>query len=152
MGSSPHVYIGPYLRCVNGKVDAVETHHGCTQCRREETDDALFCNRCGGPCGPFTYPTQRDRVDAFDVSEKIKERLHFYENGDQDVWMPNVDVPTIDRETTPDGGVVVPITDDMLTAETLAFRQFFEKEFRVIGQEYGAANVQIQFGVVYYDW
>ena len=69
-----NVYIGPYIECLNRKVEKKEPYHGCPACQREVwSRETKFCDKCGGPLGPCERTKIADAVEYGQIRQAFTE-------------------------------------------------------------------------------
>lgn len=89
MGSSLHVYVGPFIEFDNLMIAAFESARGCDNCNVRSRSDAAFCDQCGRAITTYDLAVKKRAVDTFDAAEQIQERMRVWTFGDVDFWMPN---------------------------------------------------------------
>ena len=159
-----HVHVGPYARVklTPRKVDQEIKTCSNTKCRRykdeEEDEDSKFCPQCGSPVKKRVVKVDGDNADedSYEVgrlgeflSECSAESLEGYK-----IYVSNENWKTKDGVGV--GSVFDPTNDfadlfytpDELEAEITAFEQRYVKELDKIKLIFGAANVEVRWGVI----
>jgi hypothetical protein len=172
MGIDYTTYIGPHVRCKTTKVPSTKTIRTCSDaaCANYGTDVPRwvsdhfnnFCGKCGSPIQNRDLPTEVDNVNPYEVRmDLLNESLcdvpgdsfHFWmRDNNVHIWIANVRVPDA-REFSFDSEAniqYVPMNAELIAKETDQFSSFYEKELAILREEYGAENVEVQWGLIHY--
>lgn len=164
MGIDYTVYVGPFLKCKNAKVDGERTIRTCTkpsckQNKKESWDrDKKFCEECGSPIGDVVIKVKQDKVDCDPsiVNDKLMiYRLDAKDAHGYDVWISNQyrqnrgKVREFSFDPKSDGEQYVEISIEMIRDEMQEFVQQFEKQIDKLTRLYGEDNVELKWGLIH---
>jgi hypothetical protein len=164
MGIDYTTYVGPHVVCKLGKKTVSEKIRSCTNASCEQHKRAAsskFCSKCGSPIDKVEIPKEVDTVNAHNVRmDLLGEALydvpgddfHFWmRDNNTHIWLANRKVPdtrsfSFDRHEIQN----IPLTTEIIAAETEKFVNFYEKELFILRQEYGEENVSVVWGLIHY--
>lgn len=163
MSISYETYVGPYARCANGTKEENQQYISCPNADCENHQKALrtpYCEKCGTKVQSLTRTFTAEAVDAWDVGEKIDDRLTtpgddahmtWSEENHAHLWMPNVSTPWRNGhlEERADFFLQEIQLGDCAT-EISAFADFFAPELTALRAAYGANAVSIHWGIIQY--
>lgn len=154
MGIDRNLYIGPYVKCKKDLVKVEVSEKGCPQCKRATTN--AFCSKCGTQSGTFPKIVKAEKVDTWELTEKMKERLITVpscgEFGDKiEYYIPNVKFP---RKIEPELGdlrsddinFVLPVSPQAINDELSSFETFFAQQLTMLKDAYG--EYEISWGII----
>lgn len=168
MGIDYTTYIGPHVRCKTKKVPSTKRIRTCSDatCKSYASqvydDKKKFCEQCGAPIEDRDLLIEVDNVLAGEVRmDLLGESLydvpgdyfHFWmRDNNVHIWLANVRVPDTRKFSfDPEEDIqYVPMNAELIVKETDQFSSFFEKELTILREEYGAENVEVQWGLIHY--
>lgn len=105
MGMNVSLYMGPYLKVRNEKIEELVSVRACLndECGKKLTESKeKFCSRCGTQIIEAKVPQKRDKVDIWELTEKWNEQLYqageLHLKGDISVLLPNISAPKTMRK------------------------------------------------------
>ncbi len=165
MGIDYTVYVGPFLKCKNAKVDGERTITACTKksCKKHKDeiwdDKKKFCEECGSPIDKVQIKVKEDRVDTDPCQEGIDEDLIPYHLDAKnakgfDIWIGNMgrkdkDARKFSFSPKYDGEQCEEITPEMMAEEIKDFQEQYKTAIKTITDLYGKENVQLKWGVIH---
>ena len=159
MSIDKNIYIGPYAVVPKEQVEKAVSVDGCQKCKTENGKDG-FCSKCGAKRTTYKKVVKVNRVDDWDLSDKMKERLisphpmSSFLSATEEFWIPNVDIPGIKRQVHFSGGTagddqrVIPMSENMMGIEEKAFREFFKDDLETIKDAY--SKLDVKWGLIIY--
>jgi hypothetical protein len=155
------IYVGPYARCIVRRVEAQRLHLTCPNAGCSKYGSTLrteFCDRCGARTESLPEFYTADAVDAWDVRERIDDRLRT-PGGDgymawsreqgAHLWTPNIGMPGRDMHL--DSRVdfaLIDITPEQARDELTRFAAFFASELALFRELYGPNAVSGHWGII----
>jgi len=168
MGIDYTTYIGPQVRCKTTKIPSTKTIRTCsdTACTLYSSEvydkQKKFCGQCGSSVEDRELPIEVENVNVHDVRMNLLDEalydvpgdsFHFWmRDNNVHIWLANHHVPDA-REFSFDSKEdiqYVPMTAELIAKEIEQFSSFYEKEIAILQEEYGAENVEVQWGLVHY--
>lgn len=163
MTADYRTYVGPYIRCVAGPLKPVETewkacvNKNCTSFLRISRE--AFCPKCGSAIQATKDTVLRPAINSNDVSEKVDQRLSrpmgdaYYtreQEGGDHLWMPNVAVDAIDRDTSFEEAAfsLTPIVAHDVFTDCAAILSQFAGDLAILRGIYGEDSVFVEWGVI----
>jgi len=168
MGIDYTTYIGPQVRCKTKKVPSTKTIRTCSDatCKLYASEvyekQKKFCGQCGSPVEDRALPIEVDNVIAHDVRMNLLDEalydvpgdsFHFWmRDNNTHIWLANRHVPGARKFSfDPESDIqYVPMTAELIAKEIDQFSSFYEKEITILREEYGAENVEVQWGLIHY--
>lgn len=160
--SRPRVYVGPYIKCLVDRIVPNKEIWTCSsdicdlvQKRKELSKDHKFCSQCGSPAAMVTVQdSERDAISTWTINEETNERLSEYngENAKKGIhlYVPNQDWPRpfiVDGDDDSIGEVMV-VEPDIIKTEKAWLTKEFAAEMKIVKKHYGAAKVQVLWGIL----
>ncbi len=153
-------YIGPYARCAVDRADVPEPYVGCSNdacVNAAKSVSSPFCPVCGAKVTTRTRLVPGFAVDAWDVRERISDRLsppsgdgYYFWTEKQGIhlWLANQHMPGRDfsLESRADFSIAA-ITPADIEREIAAFAEFFAADLDVLRAVYSGA-VSLHWGIV----
>lgn len=163
MSISYETYVGPYVRCAVGTKEEKQAYISCPNAECPNHGMALrtpYCEKCGAKVQSLTRTFTAEAVDAWDVREKIDDRLTipggdahmtWCEENHAHLWMPNVPTPWRDGHLEERADFFLQeIQIGEPAGEMLAFADFFAPELTTLRATYGVNAVSIHWGIIQY--
>lgn len=158
MGMDQRLYMGPYIRAKNSLVKDSTSIYTCpnTGCRKHRQNLSKE-NRCCGQCGTelqsLTVDSTKEKVDYWDLSEKIKEALcNFMAESSPEkltvFWVPNVYRNCPRKKLGLDYHDALEIKNPSPEEEKQWLLKNYENEIKVLETAYGAENLEICWGAL----
>jgi hypothetical protein len=163
MGTDYTTNLGPYVECRTGKVEKTLTKNACINKKCDtygKERSTPFCEKCGGKIDEFTYKTQGSKVDAWEVAEKLNEKLtspmgdyirQWEKKNNIDLWVSNIRRKGKNRPFSFDPTEAVEaleITPALMADEISEFTDQFRGEISILRKEYGLENVTVKWGLI----
>lgn len=149
MGVDYNVYVGPYIRLQNAKVNKTFSVRGCKKCKTYvSNDDVNFCAKCGAPLENYNKKVEVD-LFGWELTEQLDDNFYFSNPEDaRDILIPNNDEfgTNIDVKCETK---TIPLDEDFIKGSILEFKNQYEDELKTL-DELAPDQYEIEFGVVAY--
>jgi len=154
MGYEFRVYLGPYMVCLNPRIEVAHSvltcsKDDCPRSMRAVSADENFCPRCGAPVAHRAVTRKKQKIDIHDVVA-VDTFVVFGADPDRDILLPN-------RTTwgarplwleSDLGESEIEITPALVSADAAVFIRDYREHIDKVVTAYGKGNVEIKWGVL----
>lgn len=145
MSYSDEVYVGPYLRCQNRKVESTIECVGCDACGTRH-QKVKFCAACGSSIKKYDAKDIVDAVEWYEALDGDSEMSCALTKDGVDFLIPN-DGGGPDRSDDDGAYDIAPITIEEEMGEFVAD---YGEQIQLARDAYGPNAVSVQWGILRY--
>ena len=163
MGVDQNITLGPYVECryTPIEIDAITSKYVCVkQTDHKPVSGSQFCHQCGASVELRTLKTGKkisSSIDTWKISTELQERMYCassmsgpFGEPNTDYWLANVSWDKSKRRTILGKyqEAAIPISPELMAAETQTFSTFFAKDLEILCQHY--KSVVVRWGLISY--